>query len=438
MSHGSGSPRTIGVEGLSRVEGEGSLRVVVHDGTVTDVALEIFEPPRYFEALLVGRHFTEAPDITARICGICPVAYQMSACAAMEDACGVTVDDRVASLRRLLYCGEWIQSHALHVYLLHAPDFLGCADAVELAESDRGAVQRGLGLKRTGNLIMETVGGRAVHPVNVRVGGFYRAPDPDAVAALADPLRRARDAALATVDWVSRFDIPDVPGDYRFVALRDGDRYPIESGRPSSSEGLDASPAEFGELVVEEHVARSTALHARLAGRDPYLTGPLARYALNSGTLPPLAAEAAEAAGLGPVCSNPFQSIVVRSVELVLACDEALALVEAYAPPDPPADDVQPRPGVNASVGTGVTEAPRGLLLHHYEIDQDGTILHARIMPPTSQNQLTIEADLRRVVQGGLDLTDGDLQWRCEQAVRNHDPCISCAAHFLDLSVVTT
>ena len=438
MSHGSGSPRTIGVEGLSRVEGEGSLRVVVHDGTVTDVALEIFEPPRYFEALLVGRHFTEAPDITARICGICPVAYQMSACAAMEDACGVTVDDRVASLRRLLYCGEWIQSHALHVYLLHAPDFLGCADAVELAESDRGAVQRGLGLKRTGNLIMETVGGRAVHPVNVRVGGFYRAPDPDAVAALADPLRRARDAALDTVDWVSRFDIPDVPGDYRFVALRDGDRYPIESGRPSSSEGLDASPAEFGELVVEEHVARSTALHARLAGRDPYLTGPLARYALNSGTLPPLAAEAAEAAGLGPVCSNPFQSIVVRSVELVLACDEALALVEAYAPPDPPADDVQPRPGVNASVGTGVTEAPRGLLLHHYEIDQDGTILHARIMPPTSQNQLTIEADLRRVVQGGLDLADDDLQWRCEQAVRNHDPCISCAAHFLDLSVVTT
>jgi coenzyme F420-reducing hydrogenase alpha subunit len=437
MSHGSGSPRTIGVEGLSRVEGEGSLRVVVHDGTVTDVALEIFEPPRYFEALLVGRHFTEAPDITARICGICPVAYQMSACAAMEDACGVTVDDRVASLRRLLYCGEWIQSHALHVYLLHAPDFLGCADAVELAERDRGAVQRGLGLKRTGNLIMETVGGRAVHPVNVRVGGFYRAPDPDAVAALADPLRRARDAALATVDWVSRFDIPDVPGDYRFVALRDGDRYPIESGRPSSSEGLDTSPAEFGELVVEEHVARSTALHARLGGRDPYLTGPLARYALNSGTLPPLAAEAARAAGLGPVCSNPFQSIVVRSVELVLACDEALALVEAYAPPDPPADDVQPRPGVNASVGTGVTEAPRGLLLHHYEIDQDGTILHARIMPPTSQNQLTIEADLRRVVQGGLDLSDDDLQWRCEQAVRNHDPCISCAAHFLDVSVVT-
>ena len=434
MTHGSGSPRTIGVEGLSRVEGEGSLRVVVHDGTVTDVALEIFEPPRYFEALLVGRHFTEAPDITARICGICPVAYQMSACSAMEAACGVVVDDRVASLRRLLYCGEWIQSHALHIYLLHAPDFLGCADAVELAERDRTAVERGLSIKRTGNLIMETVGGRAVHPVNVRVGGFYRAPDPEAVAALAEPLRRARDAALETVEWVSRFEFPDVIGDYRFVALRDPGRYPIERGRPASSDGLDLGPAEFGDLAVEEHVARSTALHARLAGRDPYLTGPMARYALNSDVLPPIAADAAAMAGLGPVCSNPFQSIVVRSVELVVACDEALALVEAYLPPDPPASEVRPRPGV----GTGVTEAPRGLLLHRYEIDAEGTILAARIMPPTSQNQLTIEADLRRVVQEGLHLEDDDLQWRCEQAVRNHDPCISCAAHFLDLSVVET
>jgi coenzyme F420-reducing hydrogenase alpha subunit len=433
MTHGSGARRTVGVEGISRVEGEGSLRVEVHDGAVTEVALDIFEPPRYFEALLVGRHFTEAPDITARICGICPVAYQMSACAAMEDACGVTVDGRVRSLRRLLYCGEWIQSHALHIYLLHAPDFLGCADAVELAEQDRGAVERGLAIKRTGNLVMATVGGRAVHPVNVRVGGFYRAPDPAAIAALREPLLQARDDALATVAWVSGFEFPDVVGGYRFVALRDPGRYPIESGRPASSEGLDVSPGAFAALAVEEHVAHSTALHARLAGRDPYLTGPLARYALNAGVLPPVAAEAASAAGLGPVCWNPFQSIVVRAVELVFACDEALTLLEAYEPPDPPAAEVRARPGF----GTGVTEAPRGLLLHRYEIDADGTIVTARIMPPTSQNQLTIEADLRRVVEAGLDLDDADLQWRCEQAVRNHDPCISCAAHFLDLSVET-
>jgi coenzyme F420-reducing hydrogenase alpha subunit len=433
MTHGA-SRRTIGVEGLARVEGEGSLRVEVRDGAVADVALEIFEPPRYFEAMLVGRSFVEAPDITARICGICPVAYQMSACAAMEDACGVAVGGRVAALRRLLYYGEWIQSHALHVYLLHAPDFLGCQDAVELAERDAAAVQRGLRLKRTGNLVMETVGGRAIHPVNVKVGGFYRAPAGDAVAGLAEPLRRARDDAWATVEWVAGFEFPEVRGDYRFVALRDGDRYPITGGRPSSSDGLDVSSAEFADLVVEEHVARSTALHAHLAGRGPYLTGPLARYALNSDRLTPLAADAAARSGLGPVCSNPFRSIIVRAVEILLAVEEALALVEAYEPPDPPAATVTPRPGV----GTGATEAPRGLIFHRYRIDAGGSIAEARIVPPTSQNQVTIEADLRLVAEAGLDLDDPDLQWRCEQAVRNHDPCISCAAHFLHVEVVRT
>ena len=431
MSHGSRRPRTISADGLAHVEGEGSLSVEVRDGLVTDVALEIFEPPRYFEALLVGRHFTEAPDITARICGICPVAYQMSACAAMEDACGVEVDERVARLRRLLYCGEWIQSHALHVYLLHAPDFLGCRDAVELAERDRPAVVRGLELKHAGRLIMETVGGRSVHPVNVRVGGFYRAPDPDAVAALDEPLRRARDAALETVEWVAGFEFPDIASEYRFVALRDRGRYPIETGRPASSDGLDLTPGEFADLVVEEQVERSNALHARLAGRDAYLTGPLARYALNAASLPPLAAEAASRGGLGPVCVNPFRSIVVRAVELVFACDEALSLLNRYEPPDPPATLVQPR----AASGTGATEAPRGLLFHAYEIDAQGTILQARIVPPTSQNQISIEADLRRVAQDGLSLPDDELQHRCEQAVRNHDPCISCAAHFMDLVV---
>lgn len=177
-------------------------------------------------------------------------------------------------------------------------------------------------------------------------------------------------------------------------------------------------------------MARSTALHALLDGRS-YLTGPLARYALNAPLFPEVVRNAARAAGLGETCVNPFQSIVVRALEMVFACDEALRLVAQYEPPVPAADVVVARAGV----GTGVTEAPRGLLLHQYEIDADGNIVRARIMPPTSQNQLTIEEDLRRVVEGGLDLNDDELRWRCEQAVRNHDPCISCAAHFLDLKV---
>jgi coenzyme F420-reducing hydrogenase alpha subunit len=431
MSHGAKRTRTISAEGISRVEGEGSLRVLVEDGLVTEVALDIFEPPRYFEALLVGRHFSEAPDITARICGICPVAYQMSACLAMEDACGVVVGEGIAALRRLLYCGEWIQSHALHIYLLHAPDFLDCADAVQLAERDPDTVARGLDMKRTGNLVMQTVGGRAVHPVNVRVGGFYRTPDVASIRALAEPLRRARDEALETVEWVSGFEFPDVSSDYRFVALDQPGRYAIDGGHPRTSDGVELSTAQFADFVVEEHVARSTALQATLGGSDPYLTGPLARYALNWASLPELARQAASSVALLSPCTNPFRSIVVRAIELVVACDEALALVDNYEPLIEPAVEVVAR----EATGTAATEAPRGLLLHQYDIDNQGIIRRARIMPPTSQNQLSIEDDLRRVVEGGLALGDDELQWRCEQAVRNHDPCISCAAHFLDLSV---
>ncbi len=427
----SDASRIIAVSGLARVEGEGSLHVEVRDGRVRNVALRIFEPPRFFEALLRGRRGEEAPDITARVCGICPVAYQMSACAAIETACGIEVGERVTALRRLLYCGEWIQSHALHIHLLHAPDFFGCHDGVELAQLQPAAVERGLGLKRTGNLIMETVGGRAIHPVNVRVGGFYRAPAPGELAALAEPLRRAREAALETVAWVAGFEFPDVERDYLFVALRHPDHYPLEAGRVGSSGGLDATPAAFGDLVQEQQVARSTALHARLGGRDPYLTGPLARYALNAAVLPEIARQAAAAAGLPPLVRNPFRSIVVRAVELVFACDEAMRLVAAYEPPEPAAVAAQ----LGAGQGAGATEAPRGVLLHQYELDAGGLIRKARILPPTSQNQLAIEDDLGAVVQAGLDLPDPELTARCEQAVRNHDPCISCSAHFLDLSL---
>jgi coenzyme F420-reducing hydrogenase alpha subunit len=428
--------RTLSVAGLARVEGEGAMRVEVRDGRVSKVELRIYEPPRFFEALLRGRAHTEPPDICARICGICPIAYQMSACRAIEAACGVEVDERIAALRRLVYCGEWIQSHALHVYLLHAPDFLGLGSGLELARRDPGTLERGLGLKKVGNRLIEVIGGRPVHPVNVRPGGFWKAPDAAALRGLVEPLRRARDAALATVEWVAGFEFPDFDHDHPYLSLRQPEGYPIDGGvgpgRVVSDGGLDFGPEAFADHVVEEQVPHSTALHARLAGGGPYLVGPLARYSLNAEALSPVAREAAAAAGLGPVCRNPFRSIVVRSVEIVHACDEALRLIESYEPPSRPAVEVPPRTGV----GCGWTEAPRGLLWHRYELAADGTITAARIVPPTSQNQAAIEDDLARFVASRLDLPHDELTWRCEQAIRNYDPCISCAAHFLDLEVL--
>jgi len=423
--------KTIEVGYLARVEGEGSLDVSIRDGAVEDVRLSIFEPPRFFEAFLRGRAFSEAPDITARICGICPIAYQMSACQAMEDALGVTVDGPLRDLRRLIYCGEWIESHTLHVYMLHAPDFLGYAGAIEMARDHAATVQRGLQLKKAGNEIVALIGGREVHPINVRVGGFYRVPKKNALAPLRETLERARDRALETVRWVAGFDFPPCERDYEFVALVHPNEYPMNEGRIVSSRGLDIPVHAFADHFEEHQVAYSTALQARIKARGHYLVGPAARYSLNAAKLSPLARDAATAAGLGEVCRNPYQSIVVRSVEVLYACDEALRLVDAYVEPDRPYVPFDVRSGT----GYGCTEAPRGILHHRYAIDAEGTILEAEIVPPTSQNQPSIEDDLRAFIPAWSNLADDALQWRCEQTIRNYDPCISCATHFLKLNV---
>jgi coenzyme F420-reducing hydrogenase alpha subunit len=427
MSHRS---RQLRVSALARIEGEGALRVVIEDGQVRDAQLQIYEPPRFFEAFLRGRQYTEVTDITSRICGICPVAYQASAWQAIEDACHVSVTEPIAALRRLLYCGEWISSHALHIYLLHAPDFLGYPDVVAVARDHRGLVERGLRLKKAGNAILEAVGGRAIHPVNTKVGGFYRAPVKDELLPLAQQLRQALDDALATVSWVAAFDFPDVELDLELLALREPDRYAIERGQVTSAGGLAFPAAEFGAHVVEHQVPHSTALHATLDGQS-YLTGPLARYTISSAQLSEVARQAAAAAGLGPACRNPFRSIVVRAVEIVYAVDEALRIIEGYERPDPPSAEVPP----TAGTGYGASEAPRGLLYHQYRLDGSGRIEAAVIIPPTSQNQAAIEADLRGVVASGLDLDDAELTAMCERTIRNYDPCISCSAHFLDLRV---
>ncbi|HSR24050.1 MAG TPA: nickel-dependent hydrogenase large subunit [Candidatus Eisenbacteria bacterium] len=422
--------RSIRVSDITRVEGEGALHVRARGGRVEAVWLDIFEPPRYFEALLRGRTYLEPVDITARICGICPVAYQLTAAQAIEAACGVVVDGPLRDLRRLLYLGEWIQSHALHVYLLHAPDFLGYDGVVDMARDHPDVVRRGLRLKKAGNRLMEVIGGRAVHPVSPRVGGFHRTPDRRELAALVAPLEEAREDALATVRWAAGLDFPELEVAAELVALRASGEYAVDRGRVCSGGGLDLAPAEFGERLAEAQVPHSTALVSTLGGRA-YLVGPLARYSLSSERLLPEVRASAREAGLGPVCRNPFRSIVVRSVEMLQACQEALAIVRRHRPPDRPFLEVAPRAGE----GSACTEAPRGLLYHRYRLDEAGRIVAATIVPPTSQNQLAIEADLRRLVEEGLDLPDGELAHLCERGVRNHDPCISCAAHFLRLDV---
>ena len=423
--------RTIKVDYLARVEGEAALYVKIKDNMVVDIKFKIFEPPRFFEAFLRGRSFNEAPDITARICGICPIAYQMSSVHAMEDAFGVTVDGQLRALRRLIYCGEWIESHTLHVYMLHAPDFLGYPDAIQMAKDYPDIVQRGLQLKKIGNEIVALIGGREIHPINVRVGGFYKVPAKQELSPLAERLKWARDAALETVRWTATLNFPDFEQDYEFVALRHPEEYPFNEGRLVSNKGLDISVHDYDNHFIEEHVQHSNALRSVHKGRDSYFVGPLARYNLNFDRLSLLAQETARSVGLSNVCRNPFQSIIIRSVEVLYACDEALRIIEQYEKPDKPALEIQP----HAAVGFGCTEAPRGILYHRYRIDDNGVILDAKIVPPTSQNQKTIENDLWQFIPQHLKLPNDQLTLQCEQAIRNYDPCISCATHFLKLKI---
>jgi sulfhydrogenase subunit alpha len=440
--------RNISVEALARVEGEGAMHVQVTDGHVDRVELRIYEPPRYFEAFLRGRSYLEPPDITARICGICPVAYQLSAINAIESLCvtpgsgrdrGVEIPDGIRQLRRLLYCGEWLESHVLHVFLLHAPDFLGYQGAIEMAADHRELVEMALRMRKAGNQLLEVVGGRAIHPINVRVGGFHRAPTAPELEALVDELTWGRDAAVRTVRLVAGFEFPALEQSHTYVALRPepgsgppgATDYPLEAGRIVSTTGLDVPVEAWPEHFHEEQVERSTALHGRMRAGGTYLVGPAARFNLNADRLPPWIADLALEVGCTPPVTDPFRSIVIRALETVYAFDEALRLIAAYQPPEVPAVPVIPVAGV----GHGATEAPRGILYHRYRLDEDGTIRDAVIVPPTSQNQPAIEEDLVGFVQANLDLDDDRLQWRCEQAIRNYDPCISCSTHYLELTL---
>ncbi len=421
--------RTIKVETLARVEGEGALYIKLKGDQVQDVKLSIYEPPRFFEAFLRGRLYSEIPDIVARICGICPIAYQMSAVHAIENAFGVTIDPSVRLLRRLFYCGEWIESHVLHVYMLHAPDVLGYPDGIAMARDHQAIVQQGLRLKKAGNRIVALMGGREIHPVSAAVGGFFKVPSKSALKELVDELQWALDASLATARWVSGFDFPDFEQDYEFVSLSHPEEYPFNEGRIVSNRGLDIDASQYEVNFTEQQVQHSNALHSVQRSGDSYMVGPLARFNLNFDKLPQVAQQAARDCGLQVPCRNPFRSILVRTIELVFACHEALRVIREYEPPPAPRAQVLTR----ASTGHAATEAPRGLLYHSYALDQDGLVVSAKIIPPTSQNQKRIEEDLRHFASQVATRPLEEITSKCEQAVRNYDPCISCATHFLRL-----
>ena len=424
--------RTIKVETMTRVEGEGGLYVRLSGDTVDEVRLEIYEPPRLFEALLRGRPLEDTPDITARICGICPVAYQMSSVHALEAALKVTVSPEIRLLRRLLYCGEWIESHGLHMHLLHAPDFLGYDSGLDMAKQFPDEVNRGLRLKKHGNQLVDMLGGRAIHPVNVCVGGFYRMPRRDEFQKLIPDFEWGLNAAVETTRWVSGFDFPDFETECEYISLSHPDEYPMNEGIMKSSRGDSIEVSGYDEEFQEQQVPHSTALHAvRKSTGQPYLLGPLARVNLNREQLSPTARKLADEIGLEPLCRNPHRAIIARGLELIHAYEETLMILRGDHPTGKSRESYE----YQAGEGTSATEAPRGTLFHRYQIDEAGKIVKAVIIPPTSQNQAQIEADLKQWVSRVMSDDESETARQYENLVRAYDPCISCSTHFLNVKI---
>jgi sulfhydrogenase subunit alpha len=420
------------VVGIARVEGEGTLRLRITDGEVAEARLSIFEAPRYFEKLVVGRMPNEVVDITARICGICPVAYQTSSSMAFEHLFEVEIDPQVRALRKLFYWGEYIESHALHVYMLHAPDFLGYESAIAMARDHKPVVEQALRLKKTGNDIMKLIGGRAIHPVSMRVGGLSKAPSRADVRAFREPLKEALELSKATLKLVGAFKAPAFERDPLYVAIKHPIEYGLNEGRIVSSDGIDVPLWGWREAFHEEHLEGTNALHARTDDGRVYMLGPSARVTLNADQLHPIAREALDASGLAAqIARNPYWSIAARAVELIHASAAALDIVNSYEEPARPCEPWTPKGG---ETGWG-SEAPRGICWHHYDVDDDGRITGAQIVAPTGQNQGMIEADLSAFAPQVLSLSHAEATVRLEQLIRSFDPCISCATHFLTLEI---
>jgi sulfhydrogenase subunit alpha len=412
---------------LSRVEGEGGITVEIIDGHIEKLHVKIFEAPRFFESFLRGRPYNDVIDFTARICGICPVAYQMSSVHAIETIFGIDVEEPIRKLRRLLYCGEWLESHALHIYLLQGPDFYGAESA--WSKKDYLPIAReGLFFKKLGNRILTLLGGRPIHPVSVKVGGFSKLPEKKSLLAILPDLEDAFDLSVREIERVAGLPFPENDRETEYVSLSDPHEYPMIYGRVISNRGLDMPMAGFPEEIREHQVEHSTALHSELkrdGSASPYVVGPLARLNLNHDKLPHELQEIMIKCGIKFPVLNSHMGIIARSVELAYAFHDAIRIIKAYEKPDRASIGFEPKAGEAA----WITEAPRGMLIHRYELDDDGFVKSCTLIPPTSQNLGSMERDLRDFIQSHIDEPADFLRKEGEKIIRSYDPCISCSVH---------
>jgi len=418
----------VDVHPLTRVEGHGNIEVRVRDGKIEEARWHVVETPRYFEILLKGKHFSKAPVIASRICGICSISHTLTSLRAVENALEITIPETAAKLRLLGCHGETLQSHLLHLLFLAAPDFLGEESVIPLAAKNPEVVNLALRLKSLANRICDVVAGRTTHPVSFQVGGVAAAPRREDLLRLGDDLRRSLDDLAAVEELFATFEIPGFVRETEFVSLEGDGEYPFIGGNLISSDGVKRAESDYLAMTNEYVVEESTSKHSRLS-RESYAVGALARLNNNFNLLHPDAVKTARRFQLEPVNHNPFMNHIAQLVECVHVTHDAIRLIEdlTSSPPGDLRAEVIPRAGE----GVGAVEAPRGLLVHHYVIDDQGALTRANCVVPTTQNNANIHLDLRDLVEQYAveGMTDQRLELLCSMLVRAYDPCISCSVH---------
>lgn len=416
---------TIDVNYLARVEGRGALNISISkDGKVEDLQFRIYEPPRFFESFLIGRKYDEVMELTSRICGICPVAHQITAIRAIENALGIEPSQQTRDLRKLMAISAHIQSNVFSMYFLSLPDLMGYESIIAMTKDNLDIVKRGLKLKKLGNDITDLIGGRAVHPVTAVVGGFTVIPSRNKMKAIRKRLVEAKQGAYDTVDLFSVVEIPDFERECEHIAISDPKEYSINHGRFRSTEGLDIDEMEYRDYIYEEQMSYSTALHSYVKNRSSFMVGPLPRVNINFDQLSSDAKDAARRSGVKFPNFNPFVSHLARAVELVHDIDESIEIIDRVLLKEERRNFI-----CKAGFGAAITEAPRGSLYHSYEIDNNGIVKKADLVPPTAHNANNIEKDLQEFVLTLLDLSMDEITLKCEMLIRAYDPCISCSTH---------
>lgn len=418
----------IDIHHLTRVEGHGDIRINIEQGELKEATWAVVETPRFFEVMVKGLSAERVPFLTSRICGICSISHTLASIRSLERAMQITPPPTAVTLRELAMHGETLQSHALHLFFLAVPDFVGTHDVRPLLESHPAIVQAGLRLKEAGNSISQTTTGRCTHPVSLVLGGLSKAPEKRDLLALRQQLEACLPDLEATAEFCSTLEIPHFVRETEFVSLYDGKTYPFIGGDLRSTDGVQKEENDYLSMTNEYTADFTTTKLTRLS-RDSFAAGALARYNNNHAFIRPEARAVADAFGLKPVCHNPFMNNIAQLVECVHIVHDALHLIDRLL--DLPLTELKADYQRKAGAATGAVEAPRGVLYHHMETDENGKVIKGDCIIPTTQNNANIHRDLgalaRQALQEGK--SDREIRLLCEMVVRSYDPCISCSVH---------